>query len=244
MSPKKTVATTGRVFRQLRRDKPTLGLIFVIPAMLIIILRFAFQSRLGTFNSIAPMMQGIFPLMIMFSVASVVTLRERTVGTFDRLMSLPLSKTDLVFGYALAFSVVGLFQASFTSLILLWLLKVPVLGGTVPLVVGGVVSALLGTALGLFVSSFAASEFQAIQFMPAIVLPQFLTCGFFIPRDHMAKLLQWAADVFPLTYSVDAMKQVTVFSGWGHTLIKDLLIVVAYIVAVLVIGSLTIRRQD
>jgi ABC-2 type transport system permease protein len=244
MSPKKSFSTANRVLRQLSRDPVTLGLIFIIPPLLIIILRFAFQSRLATFNSFAPMMQGIFPLMIMFSVASVATLRERSAGTFDRLMSMPISKVDLIFGYALAFGLVALLQALLTSGILLGLLDVPVLGGSLPLIAGGVSAALLGSALGLFVSSFARSEFQAIQFMPAVVLPQFLVCGFFISRDLMAQPLQWFADAMPLTYSVDAMKQTTLHRGWSNRISWDLLIVFCSATLVLMLGALTIRRQE
>jgi len=244
MNARKTFSTAGRVLHQLRRDPPTLGLIFLIPAVLIIILRFAFQSRLSTFNNVAPMMQGIFPLIIIFAVTSVVTLRERVAGTLDRLMTMPISKFDIIFGYSLAFGLIALLQASWTTFILLAVLHVPVLGGTWSLLIGGVISALLGMALGLFVSSFAKSEFQAIQFMPAIVLPQFLICGFFIAREHMAILLQWMANVMPLSYSVDAMKQITLHASRNSIFFKDMAIVIIYIFAVLILGTITIRRQE
>jgi ABC-2 type transport system permease protein len=80
--------------------------------------------------------------------------------------------------------------------------------------------------------------------MPAFIFPQLLTCGLFVPRDQMAKLLQWLADIFPLTYSVDAMKEVTTHAGWTGRLSRDLVVVLAYAVAALLLGSLTIRRQE
>ena len=127
---------------------------------------------------------------------------------------------------------------------MLGLLRVSVQGGTLPVIISAVVAALLGTALGLFMSAFATSEFQAVQFMPAFIFPQLLTCGLFVARDHMAKLLQWFADVMPLTYSVDAMKQVTLNANWSSQLTKDLLVVIGYVVVALVLGSITIRRQE
>jgi ABC-2 type transport system permease protein len=127
---------------------------------------------------------------------------------------------------------------------MLGLLNVMVLGGTLPTLLGAVLAAFLGTALGLFASAFARSEFQAVQFLPAFIFPQLLTCGLFAARAEMAKPLQWFADVVPLTYSVDAMKQVTTHSTWtsGHT--KDLAIVIAYALAALILASITIRRQE
>jgi ABC-2 type transport system permease protein len=244
MSPRKTIATTGRVLRQLRHDPRTLALVFVVPVMLLIILKYVFQNQPQTFQSIAPMMLGIFPLVMMFVVSSVAMLRERSAGTLERLMVSPLNKVDLVIGYALAFSVVALIQASIAGLVMLKFLGVAVVGGTLELLAGAVLSALLGMAIGLFASAFARSEFQAVQFMPAIILPQFLTCGLFISREQMAKLLQWFADITPLTYSVDAMKYITTHANFGQTLTHDWIVVGCFTVAALILGSITIRRYE
>jgi ABC-2 type transport system permease protein len=207
-------------------------------------LKYVFQNTEPVFNNLAPMVLGIFPLIAMFLVTSIATLRERTIGTLDRLMTMPISKLDFVFGYALAFSILALLQAVIASLVMVQLLGVDVAGGTLQLLVGAILAAFLGTSLGLFMSAFATSEFQAVQFMPAFILPQLLTCGLFVARDAMAKPLQWFADVMPLTYSVDAMKQITTFSGWGSTLLRDLVIVAAYGILVLILGATTIRRQE
>jgi ABC-2 type transport system permease protein len=105
-------------------------------------------------------------------------------------------------------------------------------------------AALLGTALGLLSSAFATTEFQVVQFMPAFIFPQLLVCGLFVPRDQMARVLQWLADIFPLTYSVDAMKQVTTSSYWTSTHTKDLVIVAGFTIVSLVLGAVSIRRQE
>ncbi|MGH7193786.1 MAG: ABC transporter permease, partial [Candidatus Saccharimonadales bacterium] len=221
----------------------TLALILLVPPVLLTIFKYAFQDDL-VFNALAPMILGIFPLVIMFIVTSIATLRERTVGTLDRLMTMPLSKADFVFGYAIAFAVLATLQAVVASTVVLGLLGVSVAGSTLSVVLSAVVAALLGTALGLFMSAFAATEFQAVQFMPAFLFPQLLVCGLFVPREQMARVLQWFADVMPLTYSVDAMKQITMNLGWTATLTRDLAVVGGFVVAALVLGSITIRRQE
>ena len=244
MSAVKTFATTGRVLSQLRHDHRTLGLVIVVPCVLMALLKYVFDGEPKVFNTLAPLILGIFPLLIMFLVTSIATLRERTSGTLDRLMTQPISKLDFIFGYAIAFGILALVQACITSFVTLGLLGVTVQGGTLPVLVTAVTAALLGTSLGLFVSAFAKTEFQAVQLVMPSLMPQILLCGLFVPRDHMAKALQWLSDIFPVTYSVDAMRQVSAHSNWTSDLTKDLLIVASFAIAALILASITIRRQE
>lgn len=244
MSLYKTLTTARRVLTQLRHDPRTLVLVLLVPCLLIVLLKYVFQGEPQQFDHIGPMILGIFPLLMMFLVTSITTLRERKTGTLDRLMTQPISKLDFVFGYALAFSLLGFVQACIASFVMLGLLDVTVLGGTVPVLIAAVFAAFLGTTLGLFVSAFATSEFQAVELVMPIIMPQVLLCGLFVARDHMAKVLQWIADVMPLTYSVDAMKQVTMHASWSADLTRDLLVVGGCGIAALILGSITIRRQE
>jgi ABC-2 type transport system permease protein len=244
MSPGRTLATAGRVLRQLRHDPRTIGLIIIVPCVLIALLKYVFDKQPAVFNSVAPMILGIFPLLMMFLVTSIATLRERKTGTLDRLMTMPISKLDFIFGYALAFAVLALVQACIVSLVALGLLGVTVLGGTLPVLAAAVLAALLGTSLGLFVSAFATSEFQAVELVMPILMPQILLCGLFAPRAAMNQVLQWLSDVFPLTYSVDAMRQLTQHAVWSGRLTRDLAVVAGCAVVALLLGSITIRRQE
>ncbi|MEO8785257.1 MAG: ABC transporter permease [Candidatus Saccharimonadales bacterium] len=244
MSGYKTLATASRVLRQLRHDPRTLVLIMLVPSLLLVMLKYVYQGEPAIFNQLAPMILGIFPLIIMFIVTSIATLRERSAGTLDRLMTMPMAKLDFILGYALAFAVLALLQSAIASAVVLGLLGVTVAGGPMALIIGAVASGLLGMSLGLFLSAFATSEFQAVQFMPAFIFPQLLTCGLFIGRDHMARGLQWFANVMPLTYAVDAMKQVTSHTAWTGQLSRDLLVVAGCCLVALLLGSLTIRRQE
>jgi ABC-2 type transport system permease protein len=240
----KTLATSARVLRQLSHDKRTIALLFIVPPVLLTIMKYVFEGQPNTFNNLAPMLLGIFPMTMMFLITSIVTLRERTTGTLDRLMTMPISKNNFVFGYAIAFSFLGFCQAIIATSVLLGLLGVTVAGGVLATLAAAVFAAFLGTSLGLFLSAFATSEFQAIQFMPAFIFPQLLVCGLFVARDQMAQFLQWFANIMPLTYSVDAMKHVTTHATWTSQLTKDLVIVACFGIAALIAGSLTIRRQQ
>lgn len=244
MSGRNIIATANRVLRQLRHDPRTIALVVVVPPMLMLLLKYVFQGAPQLYQNIVPMLLGIFPMMMMFLIASIVTLRERSSGTLSRLMTMPISKSDFIFGYALAFALVGLVQALVSGVTILWLLDVTVRGGVAPTMLVAVLASFLGTAMGLFTSAFARSEFQAVQFLPAFLLPQILVCGLFVSRDAMAKPLQWLSDVFPLTYSVDAMKQVTLNASWTSALSKDLAVVVGFAIVFLVLAAATIRRQE
>lgn len=244
MSPTKTLAVSGRVLRQLRHDPRTLGLILLVPCLLLFLLRYVFWEQHQMLAATAPMLLGIFPLFMMFLVTSITTLRERTTGTLDRLLSMPVSKLDIMAGYAIAFSLVGLAQASLASVVTLGLLDVAIQGSVLAVLLTATAAAFLGTALGLFVSAFAKTEFQAVELVMPILLPQLLLCGLFVARDHMVNWLQWISNVLPLSYSVDAMKQVATEAEWTGELTRDLLVVLGFACAALVLGALTIRRTQ
>lgn len=243
MSPAKSGATAGRVLRQLKHDPRTIALILLVPSILLVILRYVFNNE-AQFDRLAPLVLGIFPFTVLFVVTSIAMLRERTSGTLERLMTLPLGKLDILFGYGLAFALLALLSSGLASLIVLGVLGVTVAGGTASFLLIAILAGLLGMALGLFSSAFARSEFQAVQFMPAFVLPQLLICGLFLPREHMAWVLQWIADVVPLTYVVEAMKQIAFHANWTHELTKDLVVIICYGIAALILGALTLRRQE
>jgi ABC-2 type transport system permease protein len=211
-----TFATMSRILHQLSHDHRTVGLIFVVPCLLLALLRWLYNDNLTVFDHIAPALLGIFPFVIMFIITSITTLRERTGGTMERLMALPIGKLDLVVGYMLAFGLLAIVQAGLASLVLLYWLGLDVSGPHWFLVVMALADALLGTALGIFVSAFARTEFQAVQFMPALIIPQILVGGLLLPLDKMPDLLEHIAYFLPLTYAIDALNSIVT-----HTDITD-----------------------
>ncbi|HWL96516.1 MAG TPA: ABC transporter permease [Nocardioidaceae bacterium] len=243
MSPRITLSVALRVLRQLRHDPRTIAMLVVVPCVLLTLLWWMFDGNDLVFNQFGPPLLALFPFIVMFLVTSVTTLRERSSGTLERLLSMPINKADLLLGYALAFGLVALAQATVAVGLTVGLLGLDVTGPVWMLTVVAVLDAVLGTALGLFVSAFAETEFQAVQFMPAIVLPQVLLCGLFVARDSLPSVLEAASEVLPLSYAVEAMQQVQTSSDLSSTLYTDLLVIALFVVAALGLGSATLKRR-
>ncbi|QFZ19687.1 ABC transporter permease [Saccharothrix syringae] len=237
-----TLATTRRILTQLRHDHRTVALMVLLPSLLLVLLRYVFDSE-QVFNRAAPALLGVFPFAIMFIVTSITTLRERLTATLERLMTMPIGKLDLLLGYALAFGLVAVVQVVVAATLALTWLGLEVEGPVALLVLIAVLDAVLGMALGLFASAFARTEFQAVQFMPAIVMPQVLLCGLFAPRDGMAGVLNVISDLLPLSYAVDALTQVTRSPEVDGTLVRNLLVVAGCALAALLLGAATLRRR-
>jgi ABC-2 type transport system permease protein len=243
MSPRITLSVALRVLRQLRHDPRTIAMLVVVPCVLLTLLWWMFDGNDLVFNQFGPPLLALFPFIVMFLVTSVTTLRERSSGTLERLLSMPINKADLLLGYALAFGLVALAQAAVAVGLTVGLLGLDVTGPVWMLTVVAVLDAVLGTALGLFVSAFAETEFQAVQFMPAIVLPQVLLCGLFVARDSLPSVLEAASEVLPLSYAVEAMQQVQTNTDLSSTLYTDLLVIALFVVAALGLGSATLKRR-
>jgi ABC-2 type transport system permease protein len=242
VTPRATLATTGRVLWQLRRDPRTLALVFLVPPLLLTLFKYVFSGQEPTFDRIGGPLVGIFPFISMFLVTSIAMLRERTTGTLERLMTMPLAKLDLLLGYGLAFAIVATVQASLTSLVAFGLLSLDVDGPIWIVIALAVCNALLGMSLGLFSSAFARTEFQAVQFLPAIVFPQVLLCGLLVPRERMAEALEWASTVLPLTWAYDGLQRATV-DDVGGEVARDAAIVLGVTVLALAAGAATLRRR-
>ena len=242
MNPALTLATTRRILTQLRHDPRTVVMLVLVPTLLMILLRYVFNSTV-VFSHIAPALLGVFPFLIMFIIASITTLRERTSGTLERLMTMPIGRLDLLFGYAVAFGTIAVVQVALAATVALSWLGLDLAGSVVMLLLIAVLDALLGMALGLFVSAFARTEFQAVQFMPVFVLPQILLCGLFVPRESMGWLLRWLSDVMPLSYAVEALNRVTTSSTIDAVILRDLVVVACCALLALILGAATLRRR-
>jgi ABC-2 type transport system permease protein len=207
------------------------------------LLDFVYDDRPQVFDRLGPPLLALFPFIVMFLVTSVAVLRERTSGTLERLLTTPLGKLDLLLGYAIAFGAVAVVQVGLASAVALWFLDLDVVGSPWVLVLFAVIDAVMGMALGLFLSAFASTEFQAVQFMPAFVLPQVLLCGLLVPRDAMHPLLKALSDVLPLSYAVDGVTRVAASASWPADLVVDLVVVVLCVPAALALGAATLRRR-
>lgn len=238
----RSVATARRVLQQLAHDRRSVALVVLLPSLLMVLFKGVFDGDQATFDRIGPQLLGIFPFTIMFLLTSVTMVRERTSGTLERLLTTPLRRHELVLGYGLAFGLAGLVQALVSSAVAVWGLGLGVRSPWV-VVLLAVVDALLGTALGLLMSAFATTEFQAVQFMPLVVIPQFLLCGLLTPRADMAGPLSALSDALPLSYAADAFTEATRSSGLSGGIGQDLLVLVACVLAAIAGASATLRRR-
>jgi ABC-2 type transport system permease protein len=243
MSLHRTRATALRVLRQLRHDPRTIALLLVVPCGLQALVRALFADRPSVFQSLGVPLLGLFPFVAMFIVTSITMLRERVSGTLERLMTTPLGRGDLLVGYALAFALVAAAQATLVSLLSFGLLGLDSGHRAVFVVALAIANAILGMSLGLFASAFARTEFQAVQFMPAFVLPQILLCGLIVPRDEMAEWLRVVSAVMPLTYAYDALARLASPDELTARFWADVAIVVGVTILALSLGAVTLRRR-
>ncbi|MGV9676987.1 ABC transporter permease [Nocardia sp. NPDC003482] len=242
-------ATTVRILKQLRADHRTVAMLLLVPALLITLLYFVYHDTPAVpgmprlFDRVGISMLGILPFIVMFLITAIAMQRERSSGTLERLMTTPLSKPDLLAGYGTAFSVAAAAQAGLACLVAFGLLGLTSRGSVWLVLLIAVLDAVLGVALGLLASAFARTEFQAVQFMPMIVGPQFFLCGLLVPRDQLPRWLEIISDVLPLSYAVDALQQVSRSPGATARMWWDLLVVAGFAAVALGSGAATLRRR-
>ncbi|MFH5208467.1 ABC transporter permease [Antrihabitans sp. NCIMB 15449] len=243
MSVRITLNTVGRVLTQIWHDRRTLAVLLLVPCMLLTLLRFIFDGRPDIFDQIGLMLLGIFPFVSMFLVTSVAMLRERVSGTLERLLSTPVQKLDLLFGYGIAFALVAIIQASVASAVTYGLLGLRSQGSVAVVILIAASTAVLGSSTGLLTSAFAKSEFQALQFMPAIVVPQILLCGLIWPREEMSGALQALSNVMPLRYAAEALREVETYPLPTDLMWRDLAFIVVFALLLIAGGAATLRRR-
>jgi ABC-2 type transport system permease protein len=243
VSARVTFATALRVLRQIRHDPRTIALLLVVPAVLLLLLYWVFEGEKQVFQEIGAPLCGLFPFIVMFLITSISMLRERTTGTLERLMTLPLGKADILAGYGIAFGVLATLQAMVVVTLGFSILDLHAAHGAWLVALLAIGNAILGMSLGLFVSAFAQTEFQAVQFMPALIFPQLILCGLFVARDQMAGFLEAASWLLPLTYAFEALAKATSHQPLDAAFAADVLVIVGTTIAALGLGALTLRRR-
>jgi ABC-2 type transport system permease protein len=243
MNPRVLASTTLRILRQLSHDPRTIAMMLVVPVVFLTLLYFMFDADKALFDRVALIMLGIFPFILMFLITSIAMLRERTTGTLERLFTTPVGKLDLLFAYGIAFGLAATVQASVAAAAAYWIFDLETAGSPLWTIVIAVANAVLGVALGLLCSAFARTEFQAVQFMPVVAIPQMLLCGLFVSRDAMTGWLQAISDALPLSYAVEALQEVGGNADLTGVMWRDLFIVVSAVVVALVLAAATLRRR-
>ncbi len=242
MSPRLTAATAARVLTQIAHDRRTIVLLLAVPSLLIGLLAWLYSDT-DVFARVGPSVLGLFPFIIMFLITSITTLRERRSGTLERLMTMPLGRFDFIAGYTIAFGLMAIAQSLVAVGFAVWVCGLEVAGAPWLLVLVSVANAILGSTLGLLASAFANTEFQVVQFMPALVFPQVLLGGIFLARDQMPDALEAISDWLPLSHSIDALILVSTEADASGDVLRELAVVAGFIVGAVALGSLTLRRQ-
>ncbi|HEV7422199.1 MAG TPA: ABC transporter permease [Mycobacterium sp.] len=249
LSPQAYLATTGRILRQLAGDHRSVAMILVVPSLVITLMYFMFQNAphppgaSSPFNNACLIMLGVFPLVIMFLITSITMQRERVSGTLERILTTPLRRLDLLAAYGTAFSIAAAAQAALACIVAFWLLGFDTAGSPILVFAIAIINAVLGVGLGLLCSAFARTEFQAVQFMPVVIVPQLLLCGIIVPREMLPQWLQWISNVLPASYALEALRQVGAYTEPTAIAVRDIAIVVGFAVLALCLAAATLRRR-
>jgi ABC-2 type transport system permease protein len=188
---------------------------------------------------------GLILFFLVFVITIVSFLRERSQGTLERLMASPLRRGEIVIGYMLGFTVLALVQAVEVLLFSLYVLKVHNQGNVLLIFAFEILMALSAVNLGIFLSMFARTEFQAVQFIPLVIVPQVLLSGILFPVLTEPKPLQYVSNVLPLTYAVNGLRDVMLKGAdltWP-SLQLDVGVVAGFCVVLIVAGIGTLRRR-
>lgn len=242
-------ATTVRILRQLAADHRSMAMILVVPSAVITLMYFMFRDiphppfMPSPFNNACLILLGLFPLIVMFLITSITMQRERASGTLERILTTPLRRVDLLAAYGSAFSVAAAAQAALACAVSFWFLDFHTAGSPALVVVIAIVNAVLGVGLGLLCSAFARTEFQAVQFMPVVIIPQLLLCGIIVPREALPDWLRWISNALPATYALEALQQVASHVDTTTTATRDIAIVVGFAVATMGLAAATLRRR-
>lgn len=241
MIPSQAFTIANRILNQLIRDRRTIVLLIVVPLVIASIVGVSIPDK-KILDYIAPAVLAVLILFFGFLLTGISFLRERSQGTLERLMASPVSKLDIVGGYLLGFLLFAVLQTMILFFYLIYVLKVSFYGELWQIIVFEIIIGILAVCLGIFISVFARNEFQMVQFIPLIILPQVFLCGLLWPVEQMPEYLQWIARFLPLTYGVDGIRALML---QGQNLLdigKEIGVLAGYTVGLMILASLTLRR--
>ena len=205
--------------------------------------RYIFGYDLEMIDTIGPAVLGLVIFFFAFIVSAISFLREKTLGTLEKFMVSPLSRVEIISGYILGFSVIAILQSATTLMIVVFAFGVPMRGS--PITAFAVIL-LLGAgalALGSFVSNFARSEFQVVQFIPVVIIPQIVLCGVFWPVQSVPEFLRPISHILPLTYASDALREIMLKGASATSILPDFLYLGAFFLIFLAASTFMLRRE-
>ena len=208
-----------------------------------LVTRYIFGYDLEMIDTIGPAILGFVVFFFTFILAAISFLRERTLGTLEKFMVSPLSRSEIVSGYILGFSLVVVIQSATTLFIVLYLFGVPMRGSILD---AFIITLLLGAgalAMGSFVSNFARSEFQVVQFIPVVIIPQIVLCGVFWPVQSIPGFLRPLSDILPLTHASDALRAIMLKGASLSDVFTDFVFLCGFFLLMFAAATLMLKRE-
>lgn len=236
-----TLTIARRVIMQIVRDRRTIALVVVVPLVIASIVGVSIPEK-QMLDYVASAILAVLIMFFGFIITGISVLRERSQGTMERLMASPVTRMDLVAGYLLGFLVFALIQTFIIFFYMVYVIDVNFQGDLWQILVFQVIIGIGAVCLGTFFSIFARNEFQIMQFIPLIILPQMFLCGLLWPIEQMPNYLQWIAKFLPLTYGIEGIRALMLEGKDLVNIGKDIGILAAYAVGLSVLASLTLRR--
>jgi ABC-2 type transport system permease protein len=195
----------------------------------------------SAFDFIAPVMMGFVIFFFIFILSAISFLRERTTGTLSRILVTPATPLQLVVGYMLGFGFFAALETVIIQVFTIWVLGIPAVGSFLAILVVNLALCLVALSMGSFISAFAQNEFQVLQFIPIVILPQVLFSGILDLRQAPG-WVRVLSKIFPLTYGGDALRELMLRGSTLGAVWVDLVVVLGFAALFVVLNALSIRR--
>jgi len=232
-----------RTIIQLARDRRTLALIIIVPLVISSLIGVSLPSK-EILNETLPAILATLVLFFGFLLSGIAFLRERSQGTRERLMASPVSRSDILVGYLLGFLIFAMAQTLILFFYAVYVLQASFSGSLWQIILFQLLIGILAVCLGIFISAFAKNEFQMVQFIPLIIVPQVFVCGLLFPVNQMPDYLQWLAKFLPLTYAVDGIRALMLQGKGLLDIGKEIGVLAAYAIGLMILAGISLRRGN
>jgi ABC-2 type transport system permease protein len=243
MSGGRTLAIAQRVVTQIVRDRRTLVLMLIVPIVVTALVGLSFYKQKAVLDFAAPALVGALVMFFVFIITGVSFLRERTQGTLERLLATPVGRGDVLLGYLMGFLLFAAVQSLVVVLFLILVLNISYQGSLWHIFLLVIVLATASVNMGIFFSTFARNEFQVMQFIPLVIIPQFFLAGVLLPVEQMPGYLQAIAKVMPLTYAIRGLRDIMLEGQGLGGIATELGILAGFAALMLTLAAPTVRRS-
>ena len=193
------------------------------------------------FTSMITVLIGFVVFFFVFLISGMALLKERTSGTLERLLATPVKRSEIVYGYMISYGLIAILQTAVVVMAAIWLLDIEVVGSLLNVIIVNVVLALVALAFGILLSTLAKSEFQMMQFIPLVILPQLFFSGI-IPLDSMGEWAKTIGKFLPLTYSGDAMSQIILYGRGLGDVLPNIGVLLVFLIVLTILNIVGLRR--